>query len=253
MRTIAEDCRRAGVKSRVVPGVFELLGGQVTVSRLRDVEISDLLRRRQIVGQADTASYLRGQSVLVTGAGGSIGSELCRQVAYASPSRLILLGHGENSIFDVQTQLERQYPGAFIEAVIADVRDEGRLESIFARYRPDVVFHAAAHKHVPLMEANPEEAITNNVLGTQTVVGAAERFGARRFVLISTDKAVEPTSIMGASKRLAELVVRRAALRSSAPSWSSVSATSWEVAAASCPPSSARSRWADQSRSRIPT
>lgn len=213
VRSVLDMCRQAGVPSQTIPGVFELLDGQVSVSRLRDVDIADLLRRSPVVGPPEAAAYLEGQCVLVTGAGGSIGSELCRQVAFARPGRLVLLGHGENSIYDVQGQLREQYPAVVVDAVIADVRDQVRIEAVFSRFRPDVVFHAAAHKHVPLMEQNPEEAITNNVLGTAVVVAAAERFGARRLVLVSTDKAVAPSSIMGASKRLAESVVRLAAQR----------------------------------------
>jgi FlaA1/EpsC-like NDP-sugar epimerase len=214
VRSIAEQCRLAGVGSRAVPGVYELLDGQVSVSRLRNVEIADLLRRRPVPTPAGAADYLRGRSVLVTGAGGSIGAELCRQVAFARPHLLVLLGHGENSIFDVQHQIARQYPDVAVAAVIADVRDDRRMRSVFTSYRPDVVLHAAAHKHVPLMEDNPEEAITNNVLGTRCVVATAEAFGTDRLVMISTDKAVAPRCIMGASKRLAEAVVRDAARRS---------------------------------------
>lgn len=217
VRAAAEACGRAGIVPRVVPGVFELLDGQVTVSRLRKVEIADLLRRPQLVGRAEHASYLAGQSVLITGAGGSIGSELARQVAYSKPSQLVLLGHGENSIFLVHERLRRQYPDVPIHAVIADVRNAARLDAVFRRFRPDVIFHAAAHKHVPLMEANPEEALTNNVRGTQHVLDASERWAVARLVLISTDKAVAPSSIMGASKRLAESLVIGAGWRGRRP------------------------------------
>ncbi len=208
VRGVAEVCRLAGIESRTVPGVFELLDGQVSISRLRTVEITDLLRRSHMAtGDLDVAAqYLHDVTVLVTGAGGSIGRELCRQVAHARPARLVLLGHGENSIFDAENLLRVQYPGLQVDSVIADVRDEPRIEWVFSHYRPDIVLHAAAHKHVPLMEENPVEAITNNVLGTHTVAAAALRHGARRFVLISTDKAVAPTSIMGASKRIAEMI-----------------------------------------------
>ncbi len=214
-RNVAERCRAAGIPSLTVPGVFELLDGQVSVSRLRHVEIADLLRRAQITGRIDTARYLSGQTVLVTGAGGSIGSELCRQVAFARPACLILLGHGENSIFDVQVQLAEQFPDVRTVAVIADIRDPARIESVFERHRPAIVFHAAAHKHVPLMEENPEEAVSNNVVGTFNVVRAAERHGAPHFVLISSDMAVAPTNIMGATKRLAESIVCAAGRRTS--------------------------------------
>jgi len=207
VRNAAEACRRAGLAARIVPGVFELLDGRVSVNRLRKVEISDLLRRPQVVGRAEQVEYLKGQAVLITGAGGSIGSELARQVAFSSPSRLILLGHGENSIFEAHARLTQQFPCVPIHPVIADVRNAARLDAVFRRFRPDVVFHAAAHKHVPMMELNPEEAFTNNVRGTANVLQASERAGVGRFVMISTDKAVAPSSIMGASKRLAESLV----------------------------------------------
>ncbi|MGE3471849.1 MAG: polysaccharide biosynthesis protein [Vicinamibacterales bacterium] len=213
IRGVIDAGRRADVQVRSVPGVFELLDGGVAVNRLRDVDIADLLRRRPIRAQSVAGLYLGGRTVLVTGAGGSIGSELCRQVARAGAAHLILVGHGENSIFDAVNRLRDLYPAAELHAVIADVRDAGRMDAVFARFRPDVVFHAAAHKHVPLMESDPEEAVTNNVLGTEVVVEAALRHGVDRFVLISTDKAVAPTSIMGASKRVAEAIVRRAAAR----------------------------------------
>jgi FlaA1/EpsC-like NDP-sugar epimerase len=217
VRMIADDCRRHGVTSQVVPGVFDLLDGYASVSRLRKVEIADLLRRRQVVGRAEPVTYLEGSTVLVTGAGGSIGGELSRQVAYSKPGRLVLLGHGENSIFTIHASLREQFPGVRLDPVIADVRNLSRLDAVFARFRPDVVFHAAAHKHVPLMEANPEEAFTNNVLGTQNVLRASERHEVGRFVLISTDKAVAPSNLMGASKRLAEALVIRSGARSRRP------------------------------------
>lgn len=213
VRQVVEACRRAGVKSRAVPGVFELLDGHVSVSRLRNVEIADLLRRTQVVTRTETATYLAGRTVLVTGAGGSIGSELCRQVAYAKPGCLVLLGHGENSIYEVGTQLREQYPHLKFDSIIADIRDVRRVDQVFERYRPDVVFHAAAHKHVPLMQENPEEAVSNNVFGTAVIVDAAQNHGASRLVLISTDKAVAPTSVMGRTKRLAEGIVRSAGNR----------------------------------------
>lgn len=214
LRSIAMSCREAGVPSRVIPGVFELIDGQVSVRRLRNVDIADLLRREQVIGPPDLASYLSGRRVLVTGAGGSIGSELCRQVARARPAQLILLGHGENSIFEAHGQLRDNFPDVPLKTVIADIRDRDRLRRVFSQYRPNVVFHAAAHKHVPLMEENPEEAIGNNVVGTANVVDAALDAGTERFVLISSDKAVAPSNIMGASKRVAELIVRRAAANS---------------------------------------
>jgi FlaA1/EpsC-like NDP-sugar epimerase len=217
VRDAAAACRKAGVQTLIVPGVFELLDGHVSINRLRKVEIADLLRRPQIVGRAERVSYLKGRTVLITGAGGSIGSELSRQVAFSGPKRVVLLGHGENSIFSIHAKLAEQYPDLEIHPVIADVRDAARLHAIFGRFKPDVVFHAAAHKHVPLMELNPEEAFTNNVRGTENVLDAAERSGTERLVLISTDKAVAPSSIMGASKRLAESLVVGAGARNNRP------------------------------------
>jgi len=214
VRDIAESCRAAGVASRTIPGVFEIIDGQVSMNRLRNIEISDLLRRAQVVGQTGALPYLTGRCVLITGAGGSIGYELCRQVAKSEPSRIVLLGHGENSIFDAEWQLQEAFPGVKVETVIADIRDAARLGRVFARYAPSAVFHAAAHKHVPLMEQNPEEAVTNNVIGTRNVVDAAIACGTSRLVLISSDKAVAPSSIMGATKRIAEAIVRDGALRS---------------------------------------
>jgi FlaA1/EpsC-like NDP-sugar epimerase len=211
VRSVVERCRDANLPSRVIPGVFELLDGKVSINRLRNVDISDLLRRSQVPMSDAGIDYVRDRSVLVTGAGGSIGSELCRQLARHHPARLVLLGHGENSIFDIQCQLREAFPSLPITPVIADVRDHGRLLHIFQTLRPEVVFHAAAHKHVPLMEDNPIEAITNNVLGTRHVVDCAVACGTDRLVMISTDKAVAPSNLMGASKRLAEMIVRQAA------------------------------------------
>jgi FlaA1/EpsC-like NDP-sugar epimerase len=211
VRAVAERCRALGIPCRTIPGVFELLDGQVDVSRLRKIEISDLLRRAPIEGEVDTSSYVTGQTVLVTGAGGSIGSELCRQVAASRPSRLILLGHGENSLFDAQLSLRQVFPSLALDVAVADVRDRERLMKLFQRFRPRVVLHAAAHKHVPLMEDNPEEAISNNILGTRNIVDASLAVSVARLVMISTDKAVAPSSLMGASKRVAESIVRTAA------------------------------------------
>ncbi len=214
VRAILEMCNQAGVKSQTMPGVFELLDGHVNVNRLRNVEISDLLRRSPVNSSSRTAAYVLDRVVLVTGAGGSIGYELSRQIANASPSHLVMLGHGENSLFEAKAKLVADFPRVRISTVIADIRDHRRLAMVFERFKPAIVFHAAAHKHVPLMEDNPEEAITNNVIGTRNVVDGALRAGTERFVLISTDKAVSPSSIMGATKRIAETIVRRAAKES---------------------------------------
>ena len=211
IRVLAETCRRLEVPSKILPGVYEILGDRITVQRLRAVEITDLLKREQVRHEHPVLDYVVDQVVLVTGAGGSIGSELCRQVAMAKPRSLVLVGHGENSIFDIDAELRRAFPGLDLDSVIADIRDGKRIRELFERVRPAVVFHAAAHKHVPLMEANPEEAVTNNIIGTARLVDAAVRVGTERFVLISSDKAVSPGSIMGASKRVAEQMVHLAA------------------------------------------
>jgi len=211
VRSVAERCQALDIPSRVMPGFYELLDGQVSVSRLRSVDISDLLRRPQIMAQSGGSTYVRGACVAVTGAGGSIGSELCRQVAHAGPERLLLLGHGENSIFQIEAELRTRFPSTTVQVVLADVRDPERILRAFRASRPTVVFHAAAHKHVPLMEDNAAEAVTNNIVGTRNVVDASMAVGVQRFVMVSTDKAVAPSSIMGASKRIAELVVQRAA------------------------------------------
>ena len=214
VRKVVETCQTLGLRSQTMPGVFELLDGQVSVSRLRHVEISDLLRRRQVAGSVGSSSYVTGQTVVITGAGGSIGSELCRQVAYARPRLLIMLGHGENSLFETYATLHSTYPDVPLHVVVAYIRDRVRIERIFQQLTPDIVFHAAAHKHVPLMEENFEEAISNNVVGSSILVDAALQSGVQRFVAISTDKAVSPNCVMGASKRMASFIVRDAARRS---------------------------------------
>lgn len=211
VRSVAERCQALNIPSRVMPGFYELLDGQVSVSRLRSVDITDLLRRPQVMSQAAPPSYLEGASVVITGAGGSIGSELCRQVAHAKPRHLVLLGHGENSLFEIAGELRVRFPSMSVQVAIADVRDRERVMRIFRDVGPSVVFHAAAHKHVPLMEDNAAEAVTNNVVGTKNVVDASLAARVERFVLVSTDKAVAPGNIMGASKRIAEMVVHRAA------------------------------------------
>ncbi|NTW01875.1 MAG: polysaccharide biosynthesis protein [Oscillochloris sp.] len=216
IREIMNICENTGVKAKTIPGLSELLDGTVNVSKLRDVQIEDLLRREPI--HTDTTAVgklIRGRRVLVTGGGGSIGSELCRQVLHLQPAELVILGHGENSIFTIQNELIQQLrqsgTGCRIEGCIADVRFPERIEAVFEEYRPEIVFHAAAHKHVPLMELNPVEAVTNNILGTRNLLQAALSFGVEQFVMISTDKAVNPTSVMGSSKRVAELLVHHAA------------------------------------------
>jgi FlaA1/EpsC-like NDP-sugar epimerase len=190
------------------------LDGSVTVNQLRPVDIADLLRREPVeTDKTQVAELLRGKRVLVTGAGGSIGSELCRQIAHCEPARLILLGHGENSLFQISNELCHGYPRLLLQTIVADIRDGERLTTIFEREQPQVVFHAAAHKHVPMMEANIEDAVTNNVLGTRNVLDVAAQTGVTHFVLISTDKAVNPTSVMGSTKRVGELLVQQAAVK----------------------------------------
>ncbi len=214
IRMVNDACRQKGISSRTIPGIYELIGGKVSVNRLREVDITDLLRREPVkIDDRLIGASFSGKRILVTGAGGSIGREICRQVARWNPSELVLLGHGENSIFESLLELSGNFPSLTIYPVIADVRDAERIQEMFKVHRPQVVFHAAAHKHVPLMEANVEEAVTNNVLGTRNVVEAANRHGVERLVLISTDKAVRPVSIMGATKRLAEMIVLDSAHR----------------------------------------
>jgi FlaA1/EpsC-like NDP-sugar epimerase len=207
IRAIAALCRQAGLACRTMPGIIELLGRELASTHLRPVVLADLLRRMPVGCDEPPEAYLAGARVLVTGAGGSIGAELCRQIARARPEQLILLGHGENSIFEIACEL-RDAGAAGVTEVIADIRDEAAIERVFTHQRPTVVFHAAAHKHVPLMEGQPLEAARNNVFGTRVVLDAATRHETERFVLISTDKAVRPSSVMGSTKRLAERLVR---------------------------------------------
>jgi FlaA1/EpsC-like NDP-sugar epimerase len=215
VRMVNDVCRIKGILSRTVPGVYELVGGKVSINRLREVDINDLLRREPVrVNDEMVGAALAGKRVLVTGAGGSIGRELCRQITRRNPAELVLLGHGENSIFEIFLELHADYPDLTLSPVIADVRDEERLAQVFGQHQPQIVFHTAAHKHVPLMEVNVVEAITNNVIGTRNVVEAALDQNVERFVLISTDKAVRPSSIYGATKRLAEVIVLNAARES---------------------------------------
>ncbi len=215
LREITSECMKANVPVQTVPGMYEVLNGTVTVNKLRSVEIEDLLRREPIAQDNVRVSHLlRGKRVLVTGAGGSIGGELCRQIARCEPAQIVLLGHGENSIFMQMDAMRAAFPAVPCVPVIADVRDAPRIASVMARYQPQLVFHAAAHKHVSLMEHNVADAVTNNVLGTGVVLDAAQAQGVETFVMISTDKAVNPESVMGATKRVAELYVHARALES---------------------------------------
>jgi len=218
VRKITNVCRKNKIPFRTMPGIYELLGGTAGVTRLREVQIADLLRRSPAKIDVDLAgNMLEGKTVLVTGAGGSIGQELCRQIARWSPSKLILLGHGENSIFETYQSLKENYPSLPVITAIADIRDACRIDQEFSRNQPQVVFHAAAHKHVPLMEINVEDCILNNVLGTQNIINSCEKSKVERLVLISTDKAIRPVSVMGASKRIAEMLVLDAAGRLKKP------------------------------------
>ena len=213
IREIIGICESTPIAFKTIPGMHELLNGGINAGLIREVQIEDLLRRDPVRINPGDAAYLSDKVILVTGAGGSIGSELCRQVAHQEPRHVILLGHGEHSIYLIYQELLAQFPELRITPFIADVRDKARLQRIFHTHGPDVIFHAAAHKHVPLMELNPQEAVTNNVMGTRNVIEVAEELNAERLVLISTDKAVHPVNLMGATKRIAELMIQDAARR----------------------------------------
>lgn len=215
LRNVSDTLREKKVVLRTMPGIYELLGGKISFSKMRQVEITDLLRREPVKLDADNITpILKNKVVMVTGAGGSIGRELSNQIALRNPSKLILLGHGENSIFETLTYLKETYPKIKFSAQIGDVRDFVRMDEIFNRFKPQVVFHAAAHKHVPLMEINVEEAVTNNIIGTRNIAQLARKHNVQKFVMISTDKAVRPINIMGATKRLAENLVLNESRRS---------------------------------------
>ncbi len=208
-KEILNLCSETGCKLMTIPGTYQLLTNEVSVTKLRPVNIDDLLGRDEIsVNLDEIMDYVSGKSILVSGGGGSIGSELCRQIASHQPSHLIILDIYENNAYDIQQELRRRYPELNLTVLIGSIRDEKRLDQIFRDYRPDLVYHAAAHKHVPLMEDSPREAIKNNVLGTYKLVQMADKWKVKRFVMISTDKAVNPTNIMGASKRVCEMIVQ---------------------------------------------
>ncbi|WP_416147685.1 polysaccharide biosynthesis protein [Salipaludibacillus sp. HK11] len=209
LNNIFSVCADTKVKTQIMPSVEDIMSGKVSVSQIRDVQVEDLLGRKPV--ELDTekiGNKLTGKTVLVTGAGGSIGSEVCRQIARFAPKKLVLLGHGENSIYDIEMDLRPQYPNIELETEIADVQDQERMLSVMKKHQPRVIYHAAAHKHVPLMERNPHEAVKNNVIGTKNVAEAADKAGVYAFVMVSTDKAVNPTSVMGATKRTAEMIVQ---------------------------------------------
>ena len=208
-KEILDICTTTGCEVQLLPGIFQMVNGDVSVSKLRRVDPQDLLGRDPIqVNLEEIFGYIHGKVVLVTGGGGSIGSELCRQIAGAGPKQLIIFDIYENNAYDIQMELKRNFPELNLVVLIGSVRNTNRVESVVGRYQPDLIFHAAAHKHVPLMEDSPNEAIKNNVFGTYKLAKAAAKYGVNRFVLISTDKAVKPTNIMGASKRLCEMVVQ---------------------------------------------
>lgn len=209
VREIVEICRGTKAELKILPGMYQLINGDVSVNNLRSVQLEDLLHREPVlVDLEEVAGYLRDETVLITGAGGSIGSELCRQVAVIGPRKLVLLGHGENSIHSIWLELQEKFPDLLLAIEIADIREREKIDIVFNKHCPGVVFHAAAHKHVPLMELHPDEAVKTNIFGTRNVVEAAGMTGVKVFVMVSTDKAVNPSSVMGATKRIAEFIVQ---------------------------------------------
>jgi len=209
IRRIIDNIKNKEVKIKTLPGLYELVDGKVSVSRIRNIRIEDLLGREPVdLNLEEISGYLEGRRVMVTGGGGSIGGELARQICRFGPGSLILLDHGENGLFHINLELEEKWPGVEIVPVVADIRDRDKMDKIFKEYKPEVIFHTAAHKHVPMMEYHPDEAVMNNIIGTKNVAELAERHGVERMVMISTDKAINPTSVMGASKRVAEMVVK---------------------------------------------
>ena len=209
IKDILEICKETNCKLRSLPGLYQLVNGEVNVSKLRDVEVEDLLGREPIRVDIDSIlGYVQNKVVLVTGGGGSIGSELCRQIAGHKPAQLIVFDIYENNAYEIQQELKMTYPDANVVTLIGSIRNISRLESVFAQYRPEIVYHAAAHKHVPLMEDSPNEAVKNNVVGTWNVAKMADKYGVGKFVMISTDKAVNPTNVMGATKRICEMIIQ---------------------------------------------
>ncbi|PWX68685.1 polysaccharide biosynthesis protein [Clostridium perfringens] len=208
-KEIIEICQSTRAKVKIIPGMYELIGGKVSLNRMRDIDLRDLLGREEVILEKQgIKDYIENKVVMVTGGGGSIGSELCRQIAKFSPKLLLILDIYENNAYELENEIISNFKNLKEKVLIASVREEKRLENIFNEYKPQVIFHAAAHKHVPLMERNPEEAIKNNVIGTLNVAECAHKYGAERFVLISTDKAVNPTNVMGASKRMCEMIIQ---------------------------------------------
>lgn len=209
IKEILDICKETGCELKRLPGVYQLVNGEVGISKLKEVDVNDLLGREPVkVDLSEIMDYVAGKTVMVTGGGGSIGSEICRQVAQHSPRMLVIVDIYENTTYDIQNELKGKYPDLNLVVLIASVRNTKRMDMIFEKYRPDIVYHAAAHKHVPLMEDSPNEAVKNNVLGTWKVVQAADKWKVKRFVMISTDKAVNPTNIMGATKRICEMIIQ---------------------------------------------
>ena len=209
MKQILDICKETGCELKRLPGMFQLVNGDVSISKLKDVDVNDLLGREPIKVDLDSImGYVSGKVVMVTGGGGSIGSELCRQIAAKNPKQLVIVDIYENTTYDIQLELKRRYPDLDLVVLIASIRNTKRMDEIFKTYRPEIVYHAAAHKHVPLMEDSPNESVKNNVLGTWKVVQAADKYKVKRFVMISTDKAVNPTNIMGATKRICEMIIQ---------------------------------------------
>ena len=206
---IISRCKDSNCPVKILPGIYQLADGQISVSDLREVDVQDLLGRDQVdVDVEEIIGYIEGQTVLVTGGGGSIGSELCRQIASHRPKQLIILDIYENNAYDIEQELKRKYPALNLLTLIASIRDKGKMEDVFSKHKPDIVFHAAAHKHVPLMETSPNEAVKNNVFGTLNLAKCADKYKVKTFVQISTDKAVNPTNIMGATKRICEMIIQ---------------------------------------------
>ena len=209
MKEILDICKQTGCELKRLPGMYQLVNGDVSISKLKDVDVNDLLGRDPIRVDLDSImEYVSGKVIMVTGGGGSIGSELCRQIASHHPKQLLIIDIYENSTYDIQQELKRNYPDLDLVVLIASIRNTKRMDMIFEKYHPEIVYHAAAHKHVPLMEDSPNEAVKNNVLGTWKIVQAADRYQVKRFVMISTDKAVNPTNIMGATKRICEMIIQ---------------------------------------------
>ncbi|MBD5632109.1 MAG: polysaccharide biosynthesis protein [Clostridia bacterium] len=209
VKRIYELCKTTNCKVKTLPGIYQIVSGEASVSALREVQISDLLGRDQIqVNLDEIMGYIENQVIMVTGGGGSIGSELCRQIATHNPKQLIILDIYENNAYDIEQELKRSHPELNLLALIASVRDVTKIDDVFKKYRPDIIFNAAAHKHVPLMETSPNEAVKNNVFGTLNVARCADKYGAKTFVQISTDKAVNPTNVMGATKRICEMIIQ---------------------------------------------